>query len=205
MSSFVKSVVFDLDGVLIDSRPCMDISWAMVRAKYSLKQSFDEYASNIGIPFLDILKAIGVDHNTSNIKDDYFKYTQENCDLIKPYDGSKEIFSLLKNKGISTGIITSKEKINTLSICSRFGFSPDEIITPDDVKKGKPCLDSGTEYLSRTGFSEIDVLYVGDMEADYIFSNNVGFIFVYASYGYGSISNSDCNTIDNLSDIINFI
>ena len=205
MSSFVKSVVFDLDGVLIDSRPCMDISWAMVRAKYSLKQSFDEYVSNIGIPFLDILKAIGVDHNTSNIKDDYFKYTQENCDLIKPYDGSKEIFSLLKNKGISTGIITSKEKINTLSICSRFGFSPDEIITPDDVKKGKPCLDSGTEYLSRTGFSEIDVLYVGDMEADYIFSKNVGFIFVYANYGYGSISNSDCNTIDNLSDIVNFI
>ena len=71
MSSFVKSVVFDLDGVLIDSRPCMDISWAMVRAKYSLKQSFDEYVSNIGIPFLDILKAIGVDNNTSNIKDDY--------------------------------------------------------------------------------------------------------------------------------------
>ncbi len=205
MSSSIKSVVFDLDGVLIDSRPSMNASWNMVKTKHSLKQSFDDYVSHIGIPFSEIMKAIGVDNNVLNIKDDYFKYTQENFDLIKPYDGSKEIFSLLKSKEISTGIITSKEKENTLSICSQFGFSPDEIITPNDVKKGKPSLDSGTEYLLRTGFSETDVLYVGDMESDYIFSKNVGFSFVYASYGYGSVNNANCDTIDEILDIINFI
>ncbi len=205
MDRSIKSIVFDLDGVLIDSRLSMNVSWDMVKAKYSLEQTFDDYVSHIGVPFSEIMKEIGVNDDVLNIKDDYFKYTQESFNLIKPYDGSREVFSLLKSKGISTGIITSKEKKNTQSICSKFGFFPDEIITPNDVKKGKPSLDSGAEYLSRTGFSATDVLYVGDMESDYIFSKNVGFGFVYADYGYGSVSNSNCDAISEILDIINFI
>ena len=98
MSSFVKSVVFDLDGVLIDSRPVMEISWGLIQEKYSIVQPFAEYSKHIGIPFIEIMKAIGVNDKLIEIKNDYFSYTHENIEKIKAYDHSYDIFNILKNK-----------------------------------------------------------------------------------------------------------
>ena len=201
----IKSVVFDFDGVLIDSRLTMEISWGLIQEKYSIVEPFSEYFKHIGIPFIEIMKAIGIKDNLVEIKNDYFSYTQENSENIKAYNHSYDIFNILKNKNITTGIITSKERKNTLAICSRYGFSPDEIITPNDVKRGKPSIDSGQEYLKRTGLNSKDVLYVGDMESDFIFSKNMDFQFLFANYGYGEINDTNLNKIDNLLDIINYI
>ena len=55
----IKSVVFDLDGVLVNSLDVMEISWNSVKEKYSVNQSFHSYAKYIGLPFLEILKKIG--------------------------------------------------------------------------------------------------------------------------------------------------
>ena len=151
------------------------------------------------------MKAIGVNDNLIEIKNDYFSYTHENIERIKAYNHAYDIFNLLKNKNIITGIITSKERKNTLAICSRYGFSPNEIITPNDVKKGKPSIDSGQEYLKRTGLNSKDVIYVGDMESDFVFSKNMDFQFLFANYGYGKINDKNLNKIDNLLDIINYV
>jgi len=201
----IKSVVFDLDGVLIDSRQCMEKSWNEVKHKYMLNHVFDEYFHFVGLPFLEIINNMGISDNVNSIKDDYFNYSEKYQYLIKPYQGSSEIFSVLRDRKIATGIITSKERNNAISVCSKFGLLPDEIITPNDVVNGKPSKDSGIEYLLRSGLKESDVLYVGDMESDYQFSLNMKFDFAYARYGYGSIKYENMIIIDNLLDIIDII
>lgn len=205
MSKTIKSVVFDLDGVLVDSRQCMEKSWNEVRRKYMLNHAFDEYFSYVGLPFLEIMNNMDISDDVYNIKDYYFKCTNKNQHLIKPYQWASEIFSILRQRKIATGIITSKEKVNTISVCSKFDLLPDEIITPNDVANGKPSADSGMEYLLRSGLKESNVLFVGDMESDYQFSLNTKFGFVYARYGYGNIKFDDIIIIDNLLDIVDYI
>ena len=56
-----KTFIFDLDGVLIDSKKNMQISWNRVNKKYSLKKKFKKYFENIGIPFYEILKKLNID------------------------------------------------------------------------------------------------------------------------------------------------
>ena len=52
-----KNIIFDLDGVLLDSIKntyFMEFS----KQKFDLNISFDEYYKHIGIPFKDILKSL---------------------------------------------------------------------------------------------------------------------------------------------------
>ena len=56
-----KVLIFDLDGVIIDSKTNMFFSWSKVQDVHSLKKfKFKNYFQNIGRPFYDILKILGI-------------------------------------------------------------------------------------------------------------------------------------------------
>ena len=56
-----KNIIFDLDGVLIDSLENMKTSWNATNKKYKLNISFKKYYDCIGKPFIEILKSLGVE------------------------------------------------------------------------------------------------------------------------------------------------
>ena len=53
-----NTVLFDFDGVLIDSLPCMEFAWQHVQSEFNIKNDFREYHNHIGIPFFEILNSI---------------------------------------------------------------------------------------------------------------------------------------------------
>ena len=53
-------VVFDLDGVLLNSKQNMKISWNVVNKKYNFRINFSNYFKHIGIPFFQILKKLKI-------------------------------------------------------------------------------------------------------------------------------------------------
>ena len=59
----ISCILFDFDGVLIDSEPAMNIAWNSVQEKYGVKKNFFEYKQHIGLPFKQILLKLNI--NTS--------------------------------------------------------------------------------------------------------------------------------------------
>ena len=55
-----KLVIFDLDGVLIDSRENMKLSWNSLNKQFNLNLKFKRYLYYIGLPFEKILKNLGI-------------------------------------------------------------------------------------------------------------------------------------------------
>ena len=55
-----KLIVFDLDGVLIDSKSNMNAAWIAVMEKHNIQVTFEEYFQLIGRPFVDILSALSI-------------------------------------------------------------------------------------------------------------------------------------------------
>ena len=55
-----KTFIFDLDGVLINSKKNMELSWSYVNNKYSLKIEFKNYFKYLGISFYEILKKLRI-------------------------------------------------------------------------------------------------------------------------------------------------
>ena len=61
INSKIKLIIFDFDGVIIDSKKNMELSGKNVQERTGTKIKFKNYCSKIGIPFFEILKKIKFD------------------------------------------------------------------------------------------------------------------------------------------------
>ena len=108
-----KLIIFDLDGVLINSLPNMKFALANTAIHINQKISFKRYRKYIGLPFEKILREL-------NVKGDYkkisllFNVFYEKINKLKI--DKKKLYSLKKLKKYFLAIFTSKDKIRTLKI-----------------------------------------------------------------------------------------
>ena len=74
--------IFDLDGVIFDSKKNMQVSWEITCKKFNLKKSFKSYFKKIGIPFYKILINLGIKPK-KEIFETYINSSIKNIKLIK--------------------------------------------------------------------------------------------------------------------------
>lgn len=99
MLSKIKLIIFDLDGVLINSKINMRVSWNAVLDKFNLNISFRKYFTLIGIPFEEILSKLDINLKYhKKIKDTFSKASLKNVNKINLYPNVYKIISVLKKK-----------------------------------------------------------------------------------------------------------
>lgn len=182
-----KAYIFDLDGVLIDSKYMMEQSWDLCKLEHNLTQSFDEYFKCIGMPFKDILNAIGIKDNQEAIKHTYEKSSielMEHC--LEFYSDVEETLKELK-KDCKIGIVTSKDASRTKLILENLNVEFDSVVSPKSGLRGKPAPDQLLFCMSMLNVDPQDAVYVGDMTVDYWASQRAGIDFIHAEYGYGKV------------------
>ena len=111
--------LFDLDGVIIDSRSNMERSWSAVQSVFELDSPFEGYFQLIGRPFQNIMSVLELSHLLPEIKNIYEIASACRLDLINPYDGCINAIQEIKRAGIKTGIVTSKSEERTLEIVKK--------------------------------------------------------------------------------------
>ena len=202
-------ISFDLDGTMIDSIPLMKLSWENVNEKLNLGIGWGAYRKNIGLPFSQICKNLGVEGLEQEVCDMYFGFNQENIDKIKPMRGLSECMEWIKKNDFSWSIVTSKPKITTIPILELFDLKPDVLITADDVEKGKPYIDSAQLLTFQLDDKFDKIYYIGDTIIDHLFAINSGFEFIeFIEFNTLSMSQYILNNrsvVSNLSDIKSII
>ena len=197
---------FDLDGTLINSVPLMKLSWENVNSRLNLGISWEMYRKNIGLPFLQICKNLSIENRTLEVYDFYFKFNRDNVDKIKPMIGMKDCVHWMSVNNIDWSIITSKPKITTMPILKLFDLNPKVIITSDDVRNGKPYIDSSQLLTSQLSDKINKIYYIGDTVIDHLFAINSGFEFIEFNQLTGNkhILNNRA-VISNLADVKHII
>ena len=94
-----KLFVFDLDGVLIDSLANMEAAWSAVKVKHEVKNPFSDYKEQIGKPFPEIMRVLGLEKQHLEIYETYRTYSRMCLDAIPLYDGVYETLEELKSQG----------------------------------------------------------------------------------------------------------
>lgn len=200
-------ILFDLDGVILNSEKNMRLTWSQTKVKFKLNQDFTKYKKYIGLPFDEILKKININSNIDEIREYYFKISKINNYKLSLFSKVKDTIRDLEKKKIKYSIVTSKDKIRTNVIINKFKLKPISIHCPKKKLRGKPFPDQLNECLIKNKINKkkVNVLYVGDTYYDYKVAKSCKIKFIFATYGFGrslKVYKNKINNIYQLSKII---
>ncbi len=197
-------IIFDLDGVLFDSKKNMKVAWETTSKKFNLYVSFKTYFSKIGMPFLKILKSLKIKEDNKIYQ--CFKDTSlKNIHLIKPYNGVVNYLKLLENMKIKFSIVTSKDFKRSKYLLNKFKIKPISIHCPSKRFRGKPYPDQLLYCLKKNKIKKTDACFVGDTKIDYLAAKKANITFIFAKYGYGENKKLYKYPISNIKQLIKFI
>src|SRR6476619_3786118 len=173
----MKGVIFDLDGVLVDSMPTHYKAWKIafdettslqvdersiyllegMRGEDLVEQIFKKYSYADGSKIRDVVLR----------KDDIFRSIMN----IKPYDKVNEILGQLKcTKGIVSG--SAKQDVDSIIDQCLQQDVIDIVLTGDDIAQGKPNPEGFKLFLQRAKLNPSDVLVIENAPLGVQASNN---------------------------------
>lgn len=202
-----KFIIFDLDGVLINSKKNMDTSWRHVNRKLNLNVSFQKYFSLTGIPFENILEKLNIKKKLfRDAKRIFREQSIKNFYQIKIYSNVYTTLNYLKNvKKYKLAILTSKEKSRTIKILKILNLKFDFIQCPVKGFRGKPDPYLFKKLIKKAKQKRRNCFYVGDTITDYKFAKNSKIKFIFCNYGYGKKIGKNIKKINNIKEIVNYI
>jgi HAD superfamily phosphoserine phosphatase-like hydrolase len=181
----IDSVVFDMDGTLIDSLACITDSFNhMFEALGYPSMTIEEVARKTSISLSDFANSFlkpGEAEKGIQIFRDYYDTIYLDCTMMMP--GAREALEALDGT-VVTGVITNKRGKYARKIARHLGFDThmSRIIGAQDGFRGKPAADMFEEFVRSSGTRKDRTVYVGDSPLDVEGARNAG-IDTYAVAG----------------------
>ena len=168
----MKAVIFDMDGVLVDSQPYhfkADIETMSEYVVVKDQKFYEKFAGTLTSDRMRILKDlfkldIPVEEMVKKREDMILEIMAR--EDIKPVSGIPEFLKSIKNRGLKTAVASSSGYDLIGLILSRLGISEyfDSITSGNDVKRGKPSPDIFLLAAERIGAEPSECLVVEDSE-----------------------------------------
>jgi phosphoglycolate phosphatase len=186
----IKSVVFDLDGTLMQSSSTIYKTTIKTLEEFNIKPAFTEtdFNTKIGYHFKDIFDELNIDISDLEYfidvyKSNYFNYIDDS----KFYPNVFETLEDLNKNKIKTSILTTKAQDQA-----------DKIVDHFDVRKYfgliegrrngiklKPAPDALLKICKLTSTAPENTIMIGDSDLDILCGKAAGAFTCAVTYGYG--------------------
>ena len=185
-----QTVVFDLDGTLLDTLEDLYRAVNAALESHSLpRRTRDEVRMFVGNGVeLLIRRAVPAecDEETilSTLADFKAIYAAICKDNTKPYDGILPMLTALRNKGIRVAVVSNKFDAATKALCAEyFGDLVEVAIGERAGVRKKPAPDTVYEALKELGVTAKGAVYVGDSDVDIQTARNCGMPCISVTWG----------------------
>ena len=196
----LRSVLFDLDGTLLDTAP--DLAAALNHALTSQgRKALDfetirPWVSHGGIVLVKKGFGIDTDHPEFDVyRDQLLDYYRNNLAVhTRLFPGMAEVLDELDASGIKWGVVTNKPAWLTEPLVEQTGLLERCacVVSGDTLKERKPHPAPLQHACKLIGCRENESLYIGDAARDIEAGNNASMPTLVALFGYiGADDNPD--------------
>lgn len=212
VSQMNQTVIFDLDGTLVDSFPiCISIIEEMIRERGHIPAIDTPYARSLmshgGVYMVSTLLGEACSNPKDDLAEFRSRYSKINTGPESLFDGVEGGLGALVDHGFELAICSNKPQflcdqvLETTDIKKYFKL----VVGGDPSLKPKPAPDSLAKVISLLGRVPVDCQYVGDSEVDHETASILDVPFIFVSYGYAKSAwaPTDCRVYDRFVDVTN--
>ncbi|TWP46945.1 HAD-IA family hydrolase [Lentzea tibetensis] len=181
---YERAVIFDLDGVIVDSHDVMRRAFVTAHAEVvgAGEAPFAEYERHQGRYFTDIMTIMGLPLEMEG------PFVRESYRLegeVAVHDGVRELLAELRTLGFGLAIATGKSGVRARSLLRCLGLlsSFDHVLGSDEVARPKPAPDIVQRALALLGTAPDSAVMVGDAANDVIAARQAGVTAIGALWG----------------------
>ena len=183
----IKTILFDLDGTLIDTPPVIIETFKELFETYikDVKLTDEMYESFLGqslyVTFMQYVDQARV----SELVDIYRDVSEKKLEhTLRAYPYAQSTLKAIKKKKIPIGIVTSKLKTVALSHLKKVGLDDfiDYIIGYEDVEHHKPDPEPLLKALTYFNAKPDEAIYIGDHENDIKAAKKAGMMSCAVTY-----------------------
>ena len=190
-------VIFDLDGTVVDTVELIRDSFRhSVRTVLGRDFPDEHILAGVGQPLMTQMRRLSEEH-AQELYDVYREYNHRRHDeLIRGYDGMRELLEGLRAAGRRLGIVTSKSRDTTQMAFAAVGLGEyfDAVVTASDTDEHKPspvplrlCLerlgDAGVAGGEPGATETLGPIYVGDSPVDIVAGRAAGMATAAVAWG----------------------
>ncbi|WDZ88002.1 HAD-IA family hydrolase [Micromonospora cathayae] len=177
----IRAVVFDLDGVLVDSFSVMRQAFTAAYREVvgAGEPPFAEYNRHLGRYFPDIMRIMGL---PLEMEEPFVRESLRLAGEIEPFPGVRDLLQRLREGGVATAVATGKSGWRARSLLDRLGMMElfDHVVGSDEVARPKPAPDIVLRALELLGARPQEAVMVGDAVTDLASARGAGVTAVAA-------------------------
>ena len=188
----IKTVLFDLDGTLIDTAPDMANALnILLQEEGEAALAFDTIRPSVSNGSVALVKlGFGNDLGIArleHLKNRYLEiYQQHLCEDSQLFDGMETLLEAIEDDGKNWGVVTNKPGWLTDPLMDLMGLSERAscVVSGDTTSNRKPHPEPMLHACNKVGSDTHQCVYIGDAQRDIEAGNRAGMDTIVALYGY---------------------
>lgn len=182
----IKALVFDMDGVIIDSEPIhIDLTVQVVR-DVGKEPTDSEIYEFIGVRneemWATLIERHGITETVEQLIERQNKYLYQRFfdEKLEPIDGIEDLMKSAKKNGMKIALATSSPRFLAEHILKNIGLIQyfDALVTADDVSNGKPHPEIYQKAAQALGVKPEYCIAIEDGEKGIQSAKNAGMICI---------------------------
>lgn len=177
-------MIFDLDGVLVDSFAVMREAFTIAYAEVvgDGPAPFGEYNHHLGRYFPDIMKSMGL---PLELEEPFVRESYRLARKVTVFDGVIDLLQTLLERGLRLAVATGKSGPRARSLLDQLGMLSmfDHVIGSDEVAHPKPAPDIVLRALHLLDVRPQEAIMVGDAVTDLASARGASVTAVAALWG----------------------
>ncbi len=168
-------MIFDLDGVVVDSFAVMEEAFAIAYKEVvgEGQAPFEEYRRHQGRYFPDIMRIMGL---PLEMEEPFVRESYRLAHQVPVFEGITELLLTLRTRGYKLAVATGKSGPRARSLLEQLGLLPffDHVIGSDEVAHPKPAPDIVVRALELMGLPAEEAIMIGDAPTDIASAHGAG-------------------------------